>query len=52
MMHQSKGGNGKEFQIALDTISNKSKSMIVFYLMEDERLRFRVVQRAGKDIIV
>ncbi|WP_066190094.1 winged helix-turn-helix transcriptional regulator [Gracilibacillus timonensis] len=50
MTNQSKGETCKELQAALDIISGKWKPIILFHLMENEKLRFSELQRAIPEI--
>ncbi|GIN74246.1 putative HTH-type transcriptional regulator YdeP [Bacillus sp. J14TS2] len=50
MTNQSKGENCRELQAALDIISGKWKPIILFHLMENEKLRFSELQRAIPEI--
>ncbi|WP_440895427.1 winged helix-turn-helix transcriptional regulator [Amphibacillus sp. Q70] len=50
MVNQSKGEYCRELQAALDIISGKWKPIILFHLMENEKLRFSELQRAIPEI--
>lgn len=50
MTNQFKGENCRELQAALDMIAGKWKPIILFHLMENEKLRFSELQRAIPEI--
>ncbi|WP_341300583.1 helix-turn-helix domain-containing protein [Lysinibacillus sp. FSL H8-0500] len=50
MTNQPEGENCRELQAALDIIVGKWKPIILFYLMENEKLRFSELQRAIPEI--
>lgn len=50
MKNITTGENCGELQVALDTIVGKWKPIILFHLMENEKLRFSELQRAIPEI--
>jgi len=50
MSEQLQGETCQELQAALDIISGKWKPIILFHLMENEKLRFSELQRAMPEI--
>lgn len=50
MSDQLQGETCQELQAALDIISGKWKPIILFHLMENEKLRFSELQRAMPEI--
>src|SRR5699024_2583697 len=50
MTEQYNGETCKELQTALDIMSGKWKQIMLFHLMENDKLRFSVLQRAIPEI--
>lgn len=50
MANLTAGENCGELQVALDIIVGKWKPIILFHLMENEKLRFSELQRAIPEI--
>src|SRR5699024_6034122 len=50
MTEQYNGETCKELQTALDIISGKWKTIILFHLMENDKLRFSELQRTIQEI--